>query len=674
MSSSNLLYFNGVNGSTGQYELPPMDSDALLNAIKGESQPENIDELKFRKSQSKKGFGVKAGVDRTKIEESGWGVIFPHDANPAIIEALQPLLNLRKQQAGELFRIYAGGEGYRPNESKTDFLERYDMGPGPVDPEIVPYYLLIVGDPQRIPYMFQYQLDVQYAVGRIHFDTIEEYHYYAQTVVAAEKGEIQLPRDIALFGPANHDDQATQLSAEYLLNPIADYIQKEKKLKNWQVNQYLKEQATKSQLSELLGGASTPALLFTASHGMAFSTEDKRQLRHQGALLCQNWPGPQTWREAIPQDHYFAADDLTRDAKLAGLISFHFACYGAGTPHYDNFAKQAFQDRPDIIAPHDFLAQLPCKMLSHSRGGALAAIGHVDRAWGYSFLWDGVGAQTTVFTSTLHEILQGYPVGTAFEYFNQRYAELSSDLIKPLEDLEYKIKVKDPYKLAGMWTANNDARSYIIIGDPAVRLPVTNNNASIQARSNLELNTVNSATTTTANDTSSLELNTVNSATITTVNDTSTPQPRTTTALPSPQDVDYGLFDMGRNITSALKNISQKVTQVLSDTASDLSTMEIQTYTCDNLDDIGKYDQETGKFTGEAKLQAYTRIKLDGDHITVVPQIRNNDKDPNTPVAPSINQELWEIHKANVAQAQANRQAFVKNVLEVVGDMMKIIK
>ena len=54
------------------------------------------------------------------------------------------------------------------------------------------------------------------------------------------------------------------------------------------------------------------------------------------------------------------------------------------------------------------------------------------------------------------------------EYFNGRHAALSSELTAALENL-YRHR-PDPYELAGLWTANNDARGYIVLGDPAVRL------------------------------------------------------------------------------------------------------------------------------------------------------------------------------------------------------------
>ena len=470
-SGEDLLYFNGINGESGMYDLPPMTGQELASLIRGEKPPENLSELRYRRHQAgQKHFGLIEGMDPLKLAESGWGVIFPHDADPAIQEALQELIELRYGQAGERFKLFAGSRGYRPNESKTAFLARHGAGPGPVVPERVPYYLLLVGSPEQIPYQFQTQLDVQYAVGRIYFDTLQEYANYARSVVAAEKGEVRLPRQAAFFGVANDDDLATQMSAEHLISPLQAKFQSS--LRDWQVRLLLSQRTTKSQLARLLGGDQTPALLFTASHGMSFPADSKRQAPHQGALLCQDWPGPHAWlgKGAIPQEFYFAGDDLSSAARSLGLVAFFFACYGVGTPGHDEFYRQAFKQRA-AIAPHPFVAQLPTRLLGHPHGGALAVIGHVERAWSYSFMWDKAGAQTAAFESCLRRLFEGHPVGSAIEFINQRYAELSTVLSDRLEEIEYG-EPADPYELAGMWTANNDARNYAVLGDPAVRLPV----------------------------------------------------------------------------------------------------------------------------------------------------------------------------------------------------------
>jgi hypothetical protein len=341
-----------------------------------------------------------------------------------------------------------------------------------------------VGSPEAIPYKFQYELDVQYAVGRIHFDSLQDYANYAASVRTTEKNGVKLPRRAAFFGVANPGDDSTQRTTDALIEPLSAAFAS--KAAGWQIEPVLRDAALKARLATLLGGPDTPALLVTGSHGMEFPLDDPRQLPHQGALLCQDWPGRAAWgRKPIGQDLYFAGDDLASDANLLGLLAFFFACYGAGTPQLDDFSKQAFKDRLPI-APFPFMANLPQKMLSHPRGGALAVIGHIERAWTFSFDWPGAGAQTAVFESTLRRLLDGHPVGSAVEFFNERYAELSTVLSNELEEIEFGKQV-EPYELADMWTANNDARGYAVIGDPAVRLPVAQENEQPVARAVIEV-------------------------------------------------------------------------------------------------------------------------------------------------------------------------------------------
>src|SRR5262249_30507137 len=150
-------------------------------------------------------------------------------------------------------------------------------------------------------------------------------------------------------------------------------------------------------------------------------------------------------------------------------------------------------EKPEEIAPRSFLAGLPRKLLSHPRGGALAVVGHVDRAWGYSFQWREAGPQLQSFEDAIKELMRGQPVGAALESLNQRYADLSSTLSDKLPDVRFG-KQPDVAGLVGMWTANNDARSYMIVGDPAARLPLLSKTSATPQRPVIETITLATAT------------------------------------------------------------------------------------------------------------------------------------------------------------------------------------
>lgn len=468
---------NGINGTTGEYLLRPVPAEILSRVAQGERpDPAHLNDLEHRyRDSTEPHFGVISGVDATDLAQAGWGVVFAHDADPAVREALAPLLALRQAQAARLkpgrYRELAGPDGHRPGESKNAFLARHGAGPGRVNPDVVPYYLLVVGSPERIPYRFQYELDVQYAVGRLHFDTLEEYARYAQSIVAAETGPAA-PRRAVLFGTRNEMDRATALSAEHLVRPLAERLTAERGSgpDGWQIEAAVGEGvATKARLGRLLGGDETPGLLFTATHGMAFRSEDPRQSAHQGALLCQDWPGPLR-RQPIPHDFYFAGEDVGDDADLAGRIAVHFACYGAGSPTTDDFPYEALLG-PPLLPPHALVARLPQRLLAHPKGGAVAVVGHIERAWPCSFLWQRAGAQLDSFRDIFVSLMAGAPVGFAVEALNDRYAEISTMLSGELQDLKFG-KIPNDRHLAFLWMANNDARNFVIVGDPAARLRV----------------------------------------------------------------------------------------------------------------------------------------------------------------------------------------------------------
>ena len=655
-----MLIFNGINGATGEYDLPPQDPADIASVARGvpvdPAHKQDIDIRRDIDASRQDHYGLKEGSDPKDLSQAGWGVIFPQAMAEmeaqAIKEALRPLLDHRKEQAAaqkeHYYKECLNEKGYQPKQTKGEFLASHGRGAGPADPEKLPYYLLIVGDPETIPYSFQYQLDVQYAVGRIHFDQPEDYYRYATSVVEAEKRGYTLPRQATFFGVANEGDRATRLSAEHLVRPLSESLAQHPSA--WGIQTKVKEEATKSSLSQLFQASQPPALLFTASHGMSFPVGDPRQLIHQGALLCQDWPGPQAHKGAIPEDYYFSADDLESSANVLGMIAFFFACYGAGTPRMDDFYRKAYIERK-AIAPYAFLSRLPQRMLSHPQGGALAVIGHVERAWGYSFFWTGVGKELVTFESAFTRLMDGYPVGSALEYFNERYAELASDLTSELD--ETTEEVQNAVKIAGLWTASNDARNTMIMGDPAVRLAVGESAAPAEQRAAI------------------LELVSQPRAQVEPMPESQAPVivVSTSEAIPTGEGLppagtdDYGMREViqkvGSGVGGGLQQMVDKLGDFLSKALEDATSLEVKTFVSDNIAEVRF---EGGNFTG-ANLRALTYIKIDGDTLICIPEVDGE-----------VDTALWRIHMDAVQQAQVSRAELLKTVVSAVAGIGGLLK
>jgi hypothetical protein len=108
--------------------------------------------------------------------------------------------------------------------------------------------------------------------------------------------------------------------------------------------------------------------------------------------------------------------------------------------------------------------------MAHPQGGALAVLAHVDRAWSYSF-GSGKTPQTQGFRDVLGRIMHGDRLGQATDQFNIRWAALSTELSEMLNQMQLGLQV-DARSLATQWVARDDARNYVLFGDPSVRLRV----------------------------------------------------------------------------------------------------------------------------------------------------------------------------------------------------------
>ncbi len=460
---------SGVNAKDGTYLTPVLAASELSAIAEGrELSAAEVREIRRRQQANAEfGFAPKPTIDLNDLATVGWGIVFAADEpNPdELLRALGPLQALRAGQAGPLYKVYRGDEGLKRDESGWEFLARHGSGFGPIDPSKgVPLYLLFVGDAARLPFEQQCEVDVKHAVGRLDLERLDDVAEYARRVADAERepaAPAPAPSRAVFWGTRNAGDLATQRSARHLIAPLARQFAQE--CPDWRVDGLVAAAATKAALHEALHAEQPPTLLMTASHGAGYPSDDADQREWQGALVSQEWGGP-LLPGGLSRDMLFGAADLDSAARLDGLIAFLFACYGAGTPETDHFLPEEVTGTARI-APAAFTARLAQRMLAQ---GANAVIGHVERAWTHSFLTPLAGAQQTVFSHLFASLVGGDRLGAAMETFNDRYTQLAAHLHS--ERTRPRGTAGRDDNIAFLWTASTDARNYVVIGDPAVRL------------------------------------------------------------------------------------------------------------------------------------------------------------------------------------------------------------
>jgi hypothetical protein len=187
-----------------------------------------------------------------------------------------------------------------------------------------------------------------------------------------------------------------------------------------------------------------------------------------------------------------AAEDLRSRPFLPGGVWFFLACYGAGTPavsayrhwlermkeagHYPGRVNSVLSGLPRGSDP-PFVAALPQAALENP-DGPLAVMGHVDLAWTYSFQDTGSpsGSRASRFQGIFRTLADGGRVGVAYQQLLRFFAETNVELTI-VDNQEARtgaptMSDADKARKAHLWMLRNDLAGYVLLGDPAARLPI----------------------------------------------------------------------------------------------------------------------------------------------------------------------------------------------------------
>lgn len=328
-----------------------------------------------------------------------------------------------------------------------------------------PHFVMMVGGPDRLPFHLQAALTGRASVGRIDLPELAALQAWADKVVDAETSAPRARREALLFATDDGPGSATGAVRSLIAQPFAEAVTGRF---GYALRALTAGEAHKDALLEALHDA-RPALTLITGHGAAWRRGplEERKARY-GAVVCAGG----RFGEAPPS---VAAADLPADGPLLpGGVLFHLACFSAGTPQLSEYAPWMPSDVPRHLAQADFTAALPQALLARP-DGPLAVVGHLDLTW-VRDIGDVERPEDRQRARPVHHalagILEGLPVGRAVTPLHLRFHEANYTITRALQLAQQAGGLTEgaAEQLVNQWVRRNDARNFLILGDPGCRV------------------------------------------------------------------------------------------------------------------------------------------------------------------------------------------------------------
>jgi len=487
MADNPVMWRSGIDARSGkpalQFSVEELYGAILRELEQGDGAAEAYAEMKELQAATVS-FALPHYLEPGLLSDARWGAILPTQfgATPLEAEHLKALekLEARRQEQMGFSTPYRWEYpvGKWKDADWVDyqaFLNQHGLVAGLVNPEIFPYYVLVVGPPEKIPWLFQQYLAGDYAVGRLWFDEPGDVTRYVEALMDYEQESAPPPAaKRALFTAVRHaGDPATENSAAHLTLPLYQYLSDPARAKGFASRLLLGNEpgraATKANFLASLAarGEKPPALIFTSSHGYEISDfqarDQEEQELLQGAMVFQDYPGP---LHALDPSQVLAGAEIEAlELPAAGSFAFSYACFSAGTPRKADWEFPGLLRPGKTIAARDFVARSAQKYLAR---GMLGFIGHVSRTHRFAYQSpDLTGEHNQLYKGLLADLVSGWPAGYAAQMLTEQWSKLTTSLHKQKESGAAKETIVNTY------LARNDYRGFVLLGDPFARLNTT---------------------------------------------------------------------------------------------------------------------------------------------------------------------------------------------------------